>query len=128
MIHQAEISLISVPYKDMNCWELVARYLKVDVYVPEDVNTSGKAKVNLYKDLQHRFTQIDPKDIIHADIVLHGTHVAIWIDNAAGRGFLHAIDPFSEFVPVQTRELAQTGLNGNTVMNFRKPTFWRLNK
>jgi len=107
---------------------MVEKYLGVSVNVPEDILVSARAEVSLIKDVKQLFTRIEPETIRDGDVVLHANHVAVWVDNAAGRGWLHAVDPFSEFWSVDDRRDARTGLNGLSAMRYKDPTFWRLNK
>jgi len=124
------IGLIGQPYsKDFNCWTVIEKYHGMEISVPEDILTSPKAKVCFIKDMKHQFTQLDSyKEMRDGDVILHNVHVALYINNAAGMGIIHAVEPYSEFYPVDDIYQIQNGLNGFTLQQYGKPTFWRLNK
>ena len=121
--------LIGRPYDECTCWDLIADYHGLhDIFVPEDILTSGKKKVNFIEDIKKIFVQIDPEQLHDGDVVLHRFHVALWVDSEAATGFIHAVEPYSEFVPVHSIYDARNGLNGHTFRNYPEPTFWRLIK
>jgi len=119
------IGLVGVPYNEMNCWQLVEKYLGVEVAVPEDILISPRAQVVFRDDMKHQFVEINAKELRDGDVILHGTHIALYLDNAAANGILHSIDPYSEFIPC-TKWEARTGLNNKIDQNFGRPAFYRL--
>jgi len=106
--------LVSVPYTEMKCWDLVAEVLGMYKFKTQ----TPREQVKLRNILKQQFKEIDPKDIQIHDVVLHGTHVGIVIPG----GILHARDPYSEFVPTNLEDLHKGIQAGD---NYTKPTFHR---
>lgn len=111
---------VGIPYENMSCWDLIDQYHKLETPLPRvplsDILAMGRQR----EELKKRFTQVDyPKD---GDIVLHGTHVGIWVNDGIDKGILHSVVPRSEFVPLQIPDLNATGFM------YKKPTYWRVNK
>jgi len=103
--------LVSVPYNEMNCWELVADVLGMTKFKAE----TPRERIRLKGLLLEEFEEVQLPLKIH-DVISQGTHVGIIIPG----GILHARDPYSEFIP--TEDFSCGICSGE---NYGKPKFYR---
>ena len=113
--------LIGIPYETMNCWDLVAKYHHIDLKLEKNVTTDAVAQARAIYSLTSKFYEIHPDELQEGDVILHHNHCALYINE----GIIHSREPRSEFIYC-TKKQAAEGLNGLTMENYRKPTFWRL--